>query len=107
MKISDINKLRKQLLEEIGDDLIKKMYVERYIDFLKIDSKCDADIRKDGTTIWIENASQRFAKTHPAVKTKLDIAAKLEELEILIGIAENKTNNPSTGKQASKKSGLI
>lgn len=109
MKITDINKLRKQLLEEIDNDLVKKMYVERYIDFLKIDSKCDSEIRKEGATIWIENASQRFAKTHPAVKTKLDIATKMERLEVLIGIAPSVEvlKNAPPSKQPVKKSGLI
>lgn len=109
MKITDINKLRKQLIEGIDDDLVMKMYVERYIDFLKIDSKCDAEIRKEGATIWIENASQRFAKPHPAVKTKLDIATKMERLEVLIGIApsEEVLKNAPPGKQPIKKSGLI
>lgn len=109
MKITDINILRRKLLEDIDDDLVKKMYVERYIDFLKIDSRCDTEIRKDGATIWIENASQRFAKTHPAVKTKLDIATKMERLEVLIGIApsEEVLKNAPPGKQPVKKSGLI
>lgn len=109
MKVTDINKLRKSLLEEVGDDLVKKMYIERYIDFLKIDSKCDAEIRKEGATIWIENASQKFAKPHPAVKTKLDVASKMERLEVLIGIApsENVLNNAPPIKQPVKKSGLI
>lgn len=109
MKITDINKLRKSLLEEVGNDLVKKMYVERYVDFLKIDSRCDAEIRKDGATIWIENASQRFAKPHPAVKTKLDVASKMERLEVLIGIApsEEVLKNAPPSKQPVKKSGLI
>lgn len=85
------------------------MYVERYVDFLKIDSRCDAEIRKDGATIWIENASQRFAKPHPAVKTKLDVASKMERLEVLIGIApsEEVLKNAPPSKQPVKKSGLI
>lgn len=105
VKVSDINKLRKELLERNKDDIVKRMYIERYISFLKIDSKCDADIRKEGTTIWIENASQRFAKTHPSVKTKLDVSSKMERLEELIGIAP--TSNSPPGKSAVKKSGLI
>ena len=109
MKISDINKLRKELLEKNEGDAVKQMHIERYISFLKIDSRCDTEIRKEGATSWIENASQRFAKTHPAVKTKLDIAAKIERLEVLLGIApsENVLKNAPPGKPAPKKSGLI
>lgn len=108
MKISDINKLRRELLERFKDDIVKRMHVERYISFLRIDSKCDTDIRKEGTTIWIENASQVFAKTHPAVKTKLEVSSKLERLEELIGIAPGDSPGQSPpGKSAPKKSGLI
>lgn len=109
MKISDINKLRRKLLEVHEDDIVKSMYVERYVSFLRIDSRCDTEIRKEGATIWIENASQRFAKPHPAVKTKLDIASKLERLEVLLGIAPSQEvlKNAPPGKPSPKKSGLI
>ena len=108
MKISDINKLRRELLDIYEGDIIKKTHIERYISFLRIDSKCDTDIRKEGTTIWIENASQVFAKTHPAVKTKLDVSSKIERLEELIGIAPGDSPGQSPpGKTTPKKSGLI
>ena len=109
MKISDINKLRRELLEQFEDDALKKAYVERYISFLKIDAKCDTDIRKEGTMIWIENGSQRFAKTNPSVETKLEIAKKLERLEHLIGIGPKpETPPPKDEKNTEKrKSSLI
>lgn len=105
MKISDINKLRQELLEQFEDDAMKKAYIERYISFLKIDAKCDTDINKQGTMIWIENGSQRFPKTNPSVNTKLDIAQKLERLENLIGIAAepdppSPVNNTKKGKSS-------
>lgn len=101
--------MKKQLLEIVGDDAIKQMYIDRYIDFMKIDSKCDEDIIKDGTTIWIENASQRFAKAHPSIKTKLDVAAKMERLEVLIGIAPSLSaiKNAPIKNNETKKSGLL
>lgn len=109
MKVSDINKLRQELLKEYENDALKKAYIERYISFLKIDAKCDTDIRKDGTMIWVENGSQRFPKTNPAVTTKLDIAKKLERLEHLIGIAAEPTAPPdeTKKKESKEKSSLI
>ncbi len=61
-----IKKIEKDLLLRHADDPIKLAKVHRYIRFLKIDLKCDADIDKDGTTIRIENGSQNFLKQHPA-----------------------------------------
>jgi DNA-binding XRE family transcriptional regulator len=109
VKVSDINKLRQELLKQYETDPLKKAYVERYISFLKIDAKCDTDIRQEGTMIWIENGSQRFAKTNPSVNTKLEIAKKLERLEHLIGIAtEPEAPQPSTENNTKKrKSSLI
>lgn len=109
MKISDINKLRKKLLEENEGDIVKQIWIERYVSFLKLDSNCDKDIRKDGTTIWTENATQRFAKTHPSVETKLEIANEIEKLEVLIGIAPVNVlpGKSPPDKTAPKKSGLI
>lgn len=108
VKVSDINKLRQELLKQHENDAMKKAYVERYISFLKIDAKCDTDIRKNGTMIWIENGSQRFAKTNPSVTTKLDIAKKLERLEHLIGIGPAPDPPPVKEKDTKKgKSSLI
>lgn len=104
MKVSDINKLRQELLKQYENDALKKAYIERYISFLKIDAKCDTDIRKEGTMIWIENGSQRFAKTNPSVNTKLEIAKKLERLEHLIGIA-TEPDPPPPEKNTKKKQG--
>lgn len=103
MKISDINKLRQELLKQHQNDTMKRAYVERYISFLKIDAKCDVDIKKEGTMIWIENGNQRFAKINPSVDTKLEIAKKLERLEHLIGISPApdppSTDNPKDDKE--------
>lgn len=109
MKISDINKLRQELLKQFENDPLKKAYIERYISFLKLDAKCDTDIRKEGTMIWIENGSQRFAKTNPSVNTKLEIAKKLERLEHLIGIGPEPEPPPPTNNKNNKngKSSLI
>lgn len=103
MKVSDINKLRQELLKQYEDDALKRAYVERYISFLKIDKKCDADINKNGTMIWIENGNQRFAKTNPSVTTKLEIAKKLERLEHLIGIASELETPPPPKEEKEKK----
>ncbi len=108
VRVSDINKLRQELLKEYENDALKRAYVERYISFLKIDKKCDTDINKNGTMIWIVNGSQRFAKTNPAVTTKLEIAKKLERLEHLIGIAaEPEAPPPKEEKKNKRKSSLI
>lgn len=107
MKISDINKLRQELLSKYENDPLKKAYIERYISFLKLDAKCDTDIRKEGTMIWIENGSQRFAKTNPSVNTKLEIAKKLERLEHLIGIGPEPEAPPPANENKNGKSSLI
>lgn len=96
MKISDINKLRRELLEKYKDDPLKKAYIERYASYLKIDAKCDTDIRKNGAMVWIENGSQRFVKTNPAVEVKLQIAKKLERLEHQIGLSDNSKEKRSS-----------
>lgn len=102
VKVSDINKLRQELLTQFEDDALKKAYIERYISFLKIDAKCDTDIRKNGTMVWTENGSQRFAKTNPSVTTKLDIAKKLERLEHLIGIGVDPDPPPAKKSKDNK-----
>lgn len=89
MKVSDINQLRRELLNKYEGDPLKKAYIERYVSYLKIDAKCDTDIRKNGAMVWIENGSQRFVKTNPAVEVKLQIAKKLERLEHQIGLNNN------------------
>jgi len=108
VKISDINKLRQELLKQHENDALKRAYIERYASFLKVDAKCDTDINKNGTMIWIENGSQRFAKTNPAITTKLEIAKKLEKLERLIGIGQEPEPVTKPKKEKMKeKSSLI
>ena len=110
VKVSDINKLRQELLKKHENDPLKKAYIERYVSYLKIDARCDREIRKEGTMIWIENGPQRYAKTNPAITTKLEIAKKLERLEHLIGltpetISEEKETPPP--RKDNGKSSLI
>jgi len=108
VKVSDINKLRQELLKQHENDALKRAYIERYISFLKVDAKCDTDINKNGAMIWIENGSQRFAKTNPAVTSKLDIAKKLERLEHLIGIGpEPEPSEKKVKSKVKEKSSLI
>lgn len=89
-----IKEIEKDLIARHADDPIKLSKVHRYIRFLKIDISCDKDIDKDGTTIEIENGSQRFLKQHPAVATKLAISKEIEKLEDALGI-KNETPTPS------------
>ncbi|TQR28331.1 terminase [Lysinibacillus sphaericus] len=89
-----IKEIEKDLIARHADDPIKLSKVHRYIRFLKIDISCDKDIDKDGTTIEIENGSQRFLKQHPAVATKLAISKEIEKLEDALGI-KNDTPAPS------------
>ena len=106
MKISDINKLRKQLIEKNQNDIVKQVHIERYIEFLKIEAKCNTEIRKEGTTVWVENGSQRFPKPHPSLQTKLEISKKIEQLEMAIGIAPV-GKSPPVNDTPKKGKGLI
>lgn len=77
-----ISKLELQLLSRIDqDDLIEVKKIKRYIQLLKLDATCDAAIKKDGATITIENGTQRFIKTHPAMTEKMKINTQLIALE--------------------------
>ncbi|MFS0819663.1 P27 family phage terminase small subunit [Lysinibacillus sp. 1P01SD] len=91
----EIKKIEKELLARHADDPIKLSKVHRYIRFLKIDLKCDADIDKDGTTIKIENGTQNFLKQHPAIATKLSISKEIEKLEDALGIKNDSNPTPS------------
>src|SRR5699024_2169698 len=103
MRVSDINKLRQELLLRYENEPLKKVHIERYISFLKADAKCNTDINKNGAMVWIENGSQRFAKTNPAITMKLEIAKKLERLEQLIGIVSAPETPSTESKKADNK----
>lgn len=90
-----IREIEKDLLARHADDPIKLSKVHRYIRFLKIDISCDKDIDKDGTTIEIENGTQRFLKQHPAIATKLSISKEIEKLEDALGIKKDSDPTPS------------
>lgn len=77
-----IRKLELQLMSRIDqDDLIEVKKIKRYIQLIKLDIACDAAIKKDGATITIENGTQRFIKTHPAMTEKMKINTQLIALE--------------------------
>lgn len=91
-----IKKIEKDLLARHANDPIKLSKVHRYIRFLKIDLSCDDDIDKDGTTIKIENGTQRFLKQHPAISTKLEISKEIEKLEDALGIKSEEPPSASS-----------
>lgn len=97
-----IKKIEKDLLARHADDPIKLAKVHRYIRFLRIDLKCDADIDNDGTTIRVENGSQNFLKQHPAIATKLSISKEIEKLEDALGIKVD-TPAPSASSTVDEK----
>lgn len=77
-----IRKLELQLMSRIDqDDLIEVKKIKRYIQLIKLDIACDRAIKKDGSTIVIENGKQRFIKTHPAMTEKMKINTQLIALE--------------------------
>ena len=87
MRDKDIENLRKALMNQTGEnDAVRLGKIERYISFLRIDAQCDSEIKRDGTSIKIENGSQSFTKQHPAIETKLSIQKELEKLETSLGI---------------------
>lgn len=78
----DLEKLKAQLMSRIDtDDLLEVKKVERYIELLKLDSKCDEVLAQDGSTITIENGKQRFVKSHPAMTDKTKINTQLIAIE--------------------------
>lgn len=111
MKDKDIENLRNTLIKQTGEaDAIRLGKIERYISFLRIDAQCDNEIKRDGTSIKIENGSQSFTKQHPAIETKLSIQKELEKLENSLGITFV-TPSPSASsvedKQESKGASLL
>lgn len=61
--------------------MVEVKKIKRYIQLLKLDEACDLAIKKDGATIIIENGTQRFIKTHPAMTEKMKINTQLIALE--------------------------
>ncbi|WP_072520355.1 P27 family phage terminase small subunit [Gemella massiliensis] len=63
------NDLKKYLLDKINqpDNILEIEKVNRYIQFVDLIAKLKKDIKKQGETIVVENGSQRYIKTHPAI----------------------------------------
>lgn len=79
---SDIEKLHEQLMSKIDtDDLMEVKKVKRYITLLEMDQLCDEAIKRDGSTIVIENGKQRFVKSHPSMNDKTKINSQLIAIE--------------------------
>ncbi|MCM3527856.1 terminase [Cytobacillus oceanisediminis] len=77
-----LNQLKQQLLARIDtDDLLEVDKVDRYIKLRELDLACNAAIERDGATIVIENASQRFIKAHPAMNEKSKLNSQMIALE--------------------------
>ncbi|WP_206426804.1 hypothetical protein [Rummeliibacillus sp. TYF005] len=93
-----IEQLRDQLMSKIDTgDLMEVKKVQRYIELLKIDALCDEAIQRDGATVTIENGSQRFIKSHPALNDKTKINSQLIALEKTFNfISEGTTSTAST-----------
>lgn len=90
MNNQDIEQLKSALVAQTAkSDAIRLARIERYISFLRIDAQCDAEIKRDGTSVKIENGSQTFTKQHPAIETKLRIQKELEKLEDALGITSS------------------
>jgi len=93
MNNKDIEKLKTALMAQTDkSDAIRLARIERYISFLRIDAQCDSEIKRDGTSVKIENGSQTFTKQHPAIETKLRIQKELEKLEDALGITASSSS---------------
>lgn len=70
-KKSTVNQreLKKFLLEKINqpDNILEIEKVNRYMQFVELIAKLKQDIKKQGVTIVVENGSQSYIKTHPAI----------------------------------------
>lgn len=80
--IEMLNQLKEQLMARIDtDDLLEVDKINRYIKLRELDIACNESIEKDGATITIENGSQRFIKSHPAMNEKSKLNAQMIALE--------------------------
>ncbi len=92
-----IEQLRDQLMSKIDtDDLMEVKKVQRYIELLKIDELCDEAIQRDGASVTIENGSQRFIKSHPALNDKTKINSQLIALEKTFNFISEGTSSTSS-----------
>lgn len=70
-KKSTVNQreLKKFLLEKINqpDNILEIEKVNRYMQFVELIAKLKQDIKVQGVTIVVENGSQSYIKTHPAI----------------------------------------
>lgn len=77
-----LNQLKEQLMARIDtDDLLEVDKVNRYIKLRELDLTCNEAIERDGATITIENGSQRFIKSHPAMNEKNKLNSQMIALE--------------------------
>lgn len=90
--MSNLGQLKKQLLSRIDtEDLLEVNKVERMIKLLDDMQKCDAEIKKEGISIIVENGSQRYIKSHPSLNDKVKINAQLISLEKTINFINEGT----------------
>lgn len=99
----DLEKLKQQLMSRIDtDDLLEVKKVERYIELLKLDTQCDEALERDGSTIVIENGTQRFIKSHPAMTDKTKINTQLIALEKSFNFVDEGLAPPATSSVEGK-----
>src|SRR5690554_3980980 len=93
-----LNQLKEQLMAKIDtDDLLEVDKVNRYIKLRELDLACNEAIEEDGVRIVIENGSQRFIKSHPAMNEKAKLNAQMIALEKSINfIHGNLVPSPSS-----------
>lgn len=105
----DLKALEAQLMVRIDDtDLLEVKKIENLIGLYELNEKCDEAISKEGATITIENASQRFVKSHPSVNDKMKINAQIIALEKSIKFKMKAAPAPSaTTVEAEKRPKLI
>jgi Phage terminase, small subunit len=84
------------------EDLIEVEKVERYISLVKLNKQLDKEIEKEGATVVIENGSQRFVKSHPAVNDKMKANAQLLAIEKTFNFISEETTSPSGENQYSE-----
>lgn len=67
--------LKKQLFRQIDtNDQMEVEKVERYLDLVKLYRKMNSSITKYGPMIEVENGSQKFLKSNPAIAQKVQIS---------------------------------
>lgn len=77
-----INKMKTYYLSKINtDDITVVEMVDRYLEMLEVYRQAQKQVKKDGPSIEIINASQSYIKSHPLISDMKNLNAQLLNLK--------------------------